>query len=85
MRRSQTFKPKARRGRTAAVAVLSLSDDLAIAALTHGRWAAGRAAVLGPKGVVLGCTLGIMTGLGWVALERLRRRAPRAKHGPHAP
>ncbi|MBK1632755.1 hypothetical protein CKO31_18790 [Thiohalocapsa halophila] len=72
MRRPETFAPKTRGRRAAALALLSLSDDLAIAAVTHGRWAAGRAVVLGPKGILLGCALGIATGLGWAAVARLR-------------
>jgi hypothetical protein len=72
LRRKQRWRP-------VAVAGLSLADDVAVAAFAHGRWAAGRAALLGPKGMLLAGALGLALGGAWCALDRSRaerRRQP---------
>jgi len=51
----------------------------------HGRWAAGRAALLGPKGIVPGCALGLVTGLGWIAIDRMHQRRRRSADPENPP
>ena len=70
---------KHRSRRAIAIAGLSLADDVAIAALAQARVTAGRALLLGPKGMALGCVLGLATGAAWCALDGARRRRRRER------
>jgi len=82
MHRSKTIPMKFNGRRPTALTLLSLGDDVAIAAVIRRRWMTGRTAVLARKKFVLGWTLGIMAGLGWIAANGLRWRSPRLTDGP---
>ncbi len=73
-----------RRWRGPLLVGLSLSDDVAIAAFAHARWAAGRAVMLGPKGIVAAGVLGLAAGAAWCALDRARAKRVRRPSGGRA-